>query len=64
MGPVVATVGVGVGATEVTGVLDGEALVGSVEVGLDVAPPEPLLVHATAPARIRASGAIPHFRTL
>ncbi len=59
---------VGVGLEDVlgaVGVADVEAgeVVGSAEVGPVVLPPEPLLVHATAPTRIRAIGAIPHLRT-
>ena len=64
-GPVVATVGVGVadllegGAGLVTGDVE---LGGTVECGADVLPPDPL-VHATAPSKIRAIGAIPLLRT-
>lgn len=63
-GPVVATVGVGLEAGLVDGgTLDTDDPAGSVEDGPAVNPPEPLLVHATAPVRTRAIGAIPRHRT-
>ena len=64
-GPVVATVGVGLAEVlEGAGLDTGDVeLSGTVECGADVVPPGPLLVHATAPSKIRAIGAIPLLRT-